>query len=408
MSTLIGENMCVIRTWILLLLAQKCYSASIEYMLGAGDNEELYDESDAVADNNNANVDARRTVDDSEEEDPSFGDIVFADASDTDYYDDSKISRNSNSTSDERYNDNTIDKSENKSIFSNNSETETTTIVSLRPEQVFFDYHYDYSESDSPNYVPHGEDSKTLYSTSKYHPLITNNKDDSFSELFNLESVADNLNFNSSSEKLEETWYVIEDYPCWDLPLIYGEIDQIKSRQFNYGKRKRRSPVFQMYPKFLKNVITGNETVEEPKPLNGNFQYNVNKWCRIAPCYGDHTMCLFPKRVTAGFCGRTYTVSVPPVQEQTAFIFALNSIRNAVASGDKSHHHPQIPHVVGATNMKKIIYDYELELMAERWLLQCLPGPSHCCSLDNAFVTQLECTKLTEKCCMEKQVVTKW
>lgn len=411
-NTLFDENMCVIKTCILLLLAQKCRSASIEYILGTEDTEELYEESEDLTDDNNdnANMDARRNVDDSEEEDPSFGDIVFADASDTeDYDDDSKITRNSNNTTDENYNnENTTDNSQNKTFLPNNSQTETTTRESLRPEQIFFEYHYDYSESDSPNYVPRDGDTTPSHSTSKYPPLVTNKTFDIFSDLFNLESVAENVHFNLTHPPSHNTWYVIEDYPCWDLPLIYGEIDQTVLSQFEYGNLKRRSSVFQMYPKYLKNVIISNETMEDPPERDENIQYNVNKWCRIAPCYGDHTMCLFPRRVTAGFCGRGYTVSVPPVHEQTAFIFSLNSIRNAVASGDKSQHHPQIPHVVGATNMKKILYDYELQLMAERWLLQCLPGPSHCCSLDNAFVTQLECTKLTDHCCMEKHVVTQW
>lgn len=406
LSTLLKENMCKIRACILLLLAQKCCSASIEYMLGSGDTEELYKESDEVAENN-ANMAARRNVDDSEEEDPSFGDIVFADASDTDYYyDDSKITRNSDITTEDKfYYDNTSDHGQNEAIH-NNSQIETTTRRPLRPEQVFFEYHYDYYVFDSSNYVPHDRYTKPLTSTSKY-PLVTNKTFDTFSELFNLESVAENLRFNSSHTTLQESWYVVEDYPCWKLPLVFGQVEQFDSES-DYETLKTRSPVFQMYPKYLKNVILGNDTVEEPIQRDYNIQYNVNKWCRIAPCYGDHTMCLFPKRVTSGFCGRRYTVSVPPINEQIAFIFSLNSIRNAVASGDKSPFHPQIPYVRGATNMRKILYDYELELMAERWLLQCLPGPSPCCSLDNAFVTQLECTKLTQHCCTDKHVVTKW
>lgn len=408
-SPLLDENMCVIKTYILLLLAQKCCSASIEYMLGTEDIEEQYEESDEMTDDNNANMGARRTVDDSEDEDPSFGDIVFADASDTDYYDNTKITRSSNSTTDESYyNDNTTDNGENKRKYANNSEIVTTTTISLRPEQVFFEYHYDYSAYDSPNYVPLDENTRVWRTTSKYLGAVTNKTFDTFSELFNLEAVAENLNFNSTHVTSQETWYVIEDYPCWELPLIYGEIDRTVTHQLQFGNLNRRSPVFQMYPKYLKNVIVTNDTVDEQGEKDDNIQYNVNKWCRIAPCYGDHTMCLFPKNVKAGFCGRGYTVSVPPVNEQTAFVSSLNSIRNAVASGDKSYHHPQIPRVKGATNMKKILYDYELQLMAERWLLQCLPGPSPCCSLDNTFVTQLECTKLTEHCCMEKHVVTKW
>lgn len=400
--------MCVIKTCILLVLAQKCCSASIEYILGTEDIEEVYDENDEVSDDNNANLDARRTVDDSEEEDPGFGDIVFADASDSDYYDNSKRTRNSNSTTDEVYYiDNNTDDSGNETFFSNNnSDIKSTTRESLRPEQVFFEYNYDYSQYDSPNYDLRDKNTRPSHTTLKY-PMVTNKSFDTFNELFNLEAVAENLNFNSTHERPEETWYVIEDYPCWELPLIYGEIESV-SRHFNHANLRRRSPVFQMYPKYLKNVIATNDTDEESVERDDNIQYNVNKWCRIAPCYGDHTMCLFPKRVKAGFCGRGYTVSVPSVSEQTAFISSLNSIRNAVASGDKSYHHPQIPRVKGATNMKKILYDYELQLMAERWLLQCLPGPSPCCSLDNTFVTQLECTKLTEHCCIEKHTVTKW
>lgn len=370
-------------------------------MLGTDDTEELYEERDEIAENNDANVDARRNVEDSEEEDSSFGDIVFADASDTDYYDDSKVTRNSNSTTDEVYTDITSNHSQIDVIV-----TEHTTRVSLRPEEVFLEYHYDYYESDSPHYDPRG--TKTLHTTSNYQPSVTNKTFDTFSELFNLESVAENLLFNTTDEPFQDTWYVIEDYPCWKLPLVFGEIDHTASHYFEPEILKRRSPVFQMYPKCLKNVITGNDTVEKLTPRRDNIQYNVNKWCRVAPCYGDHTMCMFPKGITSAFCGRGYTVSVPPVNEQIAFTFSLNSIRNAVASGNKSHLHPQIPRVMGATNMKKILYDHELQLMAERWLLQCLPGPSPCSSLDNAFVTQLECTKLTTHCCTEKHVVTQW
>lgn len=372
-------------------------------MLGTDDTEELYEESgDEMAENNDENVDARRNVEDSEEEDPSFGDIVFADASDTDYYDDSKITRNFNDTTEESYTRITFDGNQSSDFI---EQTENTTKVSLRPEQVFFDYHYEYYESDSSKYDP--QCTKVHYSTPNYQPLVTNKTFDTFSELFNLESVAEHLHFNITREQLDETWYVVEDYPCWKLPLIFGEVDQ-STTQFDNEPLNRRSPVFQMYPKYLKNVVTTNDTTEKLKRRDNNIQYNANKWCRIAPCYGDHTMCLFPTRVPAGFCGRGYTVSVPPFSEQSAFIFSLNSIRNAVASGDKSHYHPQLPHVMGATNMKKILYDYELQLMAERWLLQCLPGPSPCCSLDDAFVTQLECTKLTTHCCTEKHVVTQW
>lgn len=398
----------------MLLLSQKCYGASIEYMLGTEDSEQLYKDSDEdVADNNNAYMDARRNVDDSDDKDPEFEKIVFADASDIVYYDNSKITRNSDnvdSTTEYIYdNDNTTADIQNQTITPNISETNTRLKVELRPEQIIHEYHYDYADSDAPNYIIQKGKNLSLHHTTQDNVLVTNKTFDTFSELFNLESVAENLYFNSTPENLlHDTWYILEDYPCWQLPLIYGEIDQTKSQEFEFGTQKRRTPVFQMYRKYLKNVITENDTVEESVQKIDDIQYNVNKWCRVAPCYGDHTMCMFPGKVASGFCGRGYTVSVPAVNEQIAFIFSLNSIRNAVASGDRSHHHPHLPHVRGATNMRKVLYDYELQLMAKKWLLQCLPGPAPCDSLDNAFVTQLECTKLTDHCCMDKHIVTKW
>lgn len=406
--------MCIIiKTYILLLLAHMSYSASIEYMQGTADIEQLYRDSDEdIANNNKAYVDARRNIDENKDEDPEFGEIVFPDIHDDAYYDDSKITRNSDytdSTTDYSYeNDNTNDDILNVTFTPYTSDPQITT--KLSPEQVLHEYHYDYAESDTSHYIlKTGETLSSQRTTQKDNSgLVTNKTFDTFSELFNLESVAENLNLNSTPDVLQGTWYVMEDYPCWQLPLIYGEIDQTKAQHFDIGNRNRRTPVFQMYPKYLKNVIAENETVEDPVQKDNNIQYNVNKWCRFAPCYGDHTMCMFPEKVASGFCGRGYTVSVPPVNEQTAFIFSLNSMRNAVASGVRGHQHPQIPRVIGATNMKKILYDYELQVMAEKWLLQCLPGPAPCDSFDSAFVTQLECTKLTDHCCVDKHIITKW
>lgn len=183
----------------------------------------------------------------------------------------------------------------------------------------------------------------------------------------------------------DSVWYVPENLPCWDLPILYAELG-----------RKKKEGVFLTYRGRLKNVVEKNEAEKLSfKKFNIPITQTLNKWCASDPCYGDHTLCLFPDSTISKLCVSGYQVLSPSMAERTALVNTVNSMRNRIATGVTNLY----KHLPTATDMNQLIYDFDLQTMAEAWLRQCLPGPSACSSFEGNYVAQLECTKYTELCC---------
>lgn len=200
--------------------------------------------------------------------------------------------------------------------------------------------------------------------------------------------------FNSSKRKVSKIWYVPEEYPCWELPLLYGAPDPVK----------RSKEVFRISERELKNIRKSNSSkkytkTHTNKKLPAKEALEESKWCEIQPCYGDHTLCLFSKYKVSKICDSGYHVIAPTTLERIAIANTINSMRNRVASGLAETYQ----HLPKAANMQQIMYDNDLEMMAAVWLHQCLPGPAPCSALYNEFVTQLECTKYARHCCTRKR-----
>ncbi|XP_028157270.1 uncharacterized protein LOC114350605 [Ostrinia furnacalis] len=183
-------------------------------------------------------------------------------------------------------------------------------------------------------------------------------------------------------------WYVPEKYPCWQLPILYGEL----------GRRKKTSNIFLVKGGDLKNVNIPDKDKLRKYMLKPDVPTvsSLNKWCSVEPCYGDHTLCLFTENHVSKVCDENYRVHKPTILEHIAIVNTVNAMRNRIANG-AADEYPQLP---AAKNMKQIIYDYDLEKMAAAWLRQCLPGPPPCSALDERYVSQLECTKYADECCV--------
>ncbi|XP_026332603.1 uncharacterized protein LOC113239725 [Hyposmocoma kahamanoa] len=206
-----------------------------------------------------------------------------------------------------------------------------------------------------------------------------------FLELYNLLPAVGAIKIVKPINKTKESWYVPETYPCWELPLLYGEI-----------VKKNISEVFTSYPLFLKNVIDDHPDVQRRRDRLQNITYNrASKWCSILPCHGDHTLCLYPTDRYSVICNSFYKVYTLRPMQQVALVNTINAMRNLVAQGTPDEY----PYLPPAANMKQIIYNIDLEEMADRWLKQCLPGPAPCLSLESKLVSQLECFKRIESCC---------
>lgn len=182
-------------------------------------------------------------------------------------------------------------------------------------------------------------------------------------------------------------WYVPQDIPCWELPILYGEL----------GHKEQISDVFSIHRGYLKNVLHHNKKnkISRKDGYSPGTQM-FNKWCGIEPCYGDHTLCLFPDKTISIFCEKGYTVKTPTISEQIALVNTVNSMRNRIASGESIRY----SHLPQAANMMQITYDFDLEKMAQAWLSQCLPGPAPCSALEGNYVSELECMKYMQKCCL--------
>lgn len=209
-------------------------------------------------------------------------------------------------------------------------------------------------------------------------------------EFFNLDPASGTWTYKEHLKHMEndKVWYVPENYPCWELPIVYGA----------FGPNRNKSEVFTVNVGRLKNVIDTNPT---KLPLPKNFLFAdpakvANKWCSVSPCFGDHTLCLFAMKVYSSLCHKEYKVFVPTMTERTALVNTLNSMRNSVAKGAADEY----DHLPTAADMKQIIYDFDLQDMTVAWLRQCLPGVAPCSSIDNEYIMQLECTKFVDFCCL--------
>ncbi|XP_041972424.1 uncharacterized protein LOC121728331 [Aricia agestis] len=198
------------------------------------------------------------------------------------------------------------------------------------------------------------------------------------------------VNYSRHKNIRDSLWYTIENTPCFNLPLLYGHV---------YPEKFNRN-VFSMY----QNTI---DYVEEPMQYySGDFtnmthkitqmRHKSNRWCENVPCFADHTLCMFPK-YKMPICGNRYKVKKPNALERVGIINTINSMRNKLANG----HSIRYRHLPTAANMQRVLYDRDLERMAERWLLQCVAGPAPCASLDGQMVAELECTKYAKDCCFK-------
>lgn len=266
---------------------------------------------------------------------------------------------------------------------------------------IFTDYDYSYEDA-SPSVLRDNSKVMLFHQIPTYVDNVTKVpfKDrNMLSELYNIEPAAALFNFKTDikidSNVKTSVWYVPEKYPCWDLPLLYGEMGPKDIHS--------RSDVFLIHRGTLINVID-DDMERESEPKNFYKDVNVNKWCGIAPCYADHVLCLYPTKTLSKICYDGYRVRVPTMLKQVALVNTLNSMRNHVAKGSRT----QYPFLPPAANMKQILYDYDLEKMAKAWLRQCLPGSAPCAALDTGYVSQLECTKYMMRCCIGASSRDNW
>lgn len=252
-----------------------------------------------------------------------------------------------------------------------------------------------------------GTETQTVFGFNKIVIIKNVTEDDINSEKMSIDfynlipasSVNNDFGDNFSAfNLLNNVWYVPENYPCWELPILYGEL----------GKSMLATDVFLVYPGNLKNVIETEEELSQPsRSLYIPVSQTMNKWCAAGPCYGDHTLCLFSDKTNSKLCRRGYTVSTPTMIEQIGLVNTVNSMRNRIANGETDIY----KHLPKAADMNQLIYDFDLESMAEAWLHQCLPGPAACSALDGNYVTQLECTKHAKHCCIDSyktEKASKW
>ncbi|CAG9104272.1 unnamed protein product [Plutella xylostella] len=188
-----------------------------------------------------------------------------------------------------------------------------------------------------------------------------------------------------------DSWVVPEQVPCWDLPILYGDMEP------------RKHEVFSIHIEELRNVKYENRTKKSssisPRPLKNNDNPRKKcKWCLKAPCYADHTLCFFADNNSV-FCDSQYKVKTPNVLDQMVIVNTINAMRNRVATRQSKTY----KHLPTAANMKQLIYNYDLQKMAITWLKQCLPGPATCSALNNELVGELECTKYAKFCCLNKE-----
>ncbi|XP_031764305.2 uncharacterized protein LOC116412852 [Galleria mellonella] len=273
------------------------------------------------------------------------------------------------------------------------------TMMSLSPFDVINNYQYDYSDDDTQLELPREDNVQRSVNISVNISKTNDSQNNTnqkiyYADFFNLKSAAETVNYNHKTSE-SNTWYVPEKYPCWELPVLYGKL----------RRKSNASDVFHLYAGKLRNVIDDEKQESSLSKSYGQppFQTFYNKWCTVKPCYGDHTLCLFPHKTISKLCDAGYKVEKPTTIQQIAFVNTLNSMRNSVANGASQEY----PHFPSAANMKQIIYDLDLERISEAWLRQCLPGPAPCSALNGNYITSLECTKSAEHCCIHSDATSK-
>ncbi|KAL4711793.1 hypothetical protein ACJJTC_005962 [Scirpophaga incertulas] len=202
------------------------------------------------------------------------------------------------------------------------------------------------------------------------------------------------LTHKTVTTEQSDVWYIPENYACWRLPFLYGEL----------GMKRYSDDIFTIYRSMLKNVINMHDIKSTPnhEEVVAPILQTFNKWCGIEPCYGDHILCLFTNNVKSKLCDRSYKVFTPTMFEQIALVNTINAMRNRIATGVSDEY----PHLPPAANMNQIMYDNDLEKMSRAWLNQCLPGPAPCAALNNKLVTHLECTRYARYCCIDDNLKT--
>ncbi|CAK1541624.1 unnamed protein product [Leptosia nina] len=264
------------------------------------------------------------------------------------------------------------------------------TLSNQTPEFNFFkDYVYIYDDDES-KILRQDNVSKQIQKETPVNDTAHVKLKDHSVQFYNLEPAVDRDIFKEYPNDTddESVWYVPENYPCWELPLLYGEL----------GQRKKKSEVFLILGGRLRNVVEPDYNETSFKSQNSQRdQIVTNRWCGVLPCYGDHTLCLFPDDSLSKLCEKGYTVEVPSILDQIALVNTINSMRNRVASRESDRYY----HLPSAANMKEINYDYDLQKVSEAWLRQCLPGPAPCSALEGNSVSHLECTKYADFCCVK-------
>ncbi|CAH0713749.1 unnamed protein product, partial [Brenthis ino] len=257
----------------------------------------------------------------------------------------------------------------------------------------FTEYDYDYTVNDDLSLILREEINQVKNLNSNIPNKLNNTEINKtpYAKFYNLEPAIAKINIKTKYNKSLDNniWYVPQEFPCWELPIIYGEL----------GERKKKSDVFLIYGGKLVNVIdhwTKKETAY--KAGDPPMSHVSNKWCGVQPCYGDHTLCLFPNNDNSNICHKKYKVHVPTILDHITITNTINSMRNRVAHRLVNKY----SHLPTAANMKQINYDYDLEKIAEAWLRQCLPGAAPCSAIDGQIVSQLECSKYMQYCCLKK------
>lgn len=374
----------LLKFFILFLFFQKCYAVGLDYL-----NREIMDDHSTNATNDIE--EPRRVGDDVYLNEYEDDDGVLEDDNFTLYLSRKRTTGKSKAT--------TVSTSTSTEI--KESEVQPTIPNLSMKINIFKEYDYTYDEATPlalrENYNDNSVSDVATSSNANNAATIKPKNVSLLSGLYSLEPAAALFDFKMKSNlpagSNSTVWYVPEKYPCWELPLLYGVL----------GPKKNNSDVFLIYPVSLKDVIDDN--VEQDTETRKFYKdVHVNKWCGMPPCYADHTLCLYPGRSLSKICYDNYRVRVPTMLKQIALVNTLNSMRNHVAKGAQD----QYPYLPPATNMKQILYDYDLEKMAQAWLRQCLPGPAACAALDSAFVSQLECTKFMKHCCVGSLNRDKW
>ena len=99
----------------------------------------------------------------------------------------------------------------------------------------------------------------------------------------------------------------------------------------------------------------------------------------------QHTMCMYTSSKPAAACGEVISVGFTD-KERRQILHAHNMHRSFIAQGieRRGYPGPQPP----ASNMETMVWDNELEEIAQRWAIQCENGINGCAHVDRFLVGQ--------------------